>query len=210
LRGNEILPDALAQQSIACDVANGIKKCLLIVWLCDEGGLLERPRQIGPLGGRHENERDLPFDERLGHTEALAADHINVEQGAIETVIEMPIGFGQRTQRIGNLVPLGLKDRLQIQSDHRIVFQDQNAHAKPLLAGPAGQLPEPKSLLESGNFVPAWKQPVHGPRVPEIGSAHRRFEKSGLTPCGLRNAADRAPPLEISLIHSYLMINLVA
>ena len=93
-------------------------------------------------------------------------------------------------------MPLGLEDRLQIQSDHRIVFQDQNAHAKPLLAGPAGQLPEPKSLLESGNFVPAWKQPVHGPRVPEIGSAHRKFENSGLTPCGLRNAADRAPPLE--------------
>ena len=73
-----------------------------------------------------------------------------------------------------------------------------------------GQRPELKSLLEYRNFVPAEKQPVHGPGVPEIDPAHRKFEKSGLMQCRLRNADDQALRLETGPIRSYLMINLVA
>ena len=163
------------------------------------------------LGGRHENERDLPFDERLGHAEALAADHIDVEQARNRNRHRdadrlRTENSAHRRTSCPSASRIACRSKAIIGSSSRIRMRTPN----PYSLAQQDQLPEPKSLLESGNFVPAWKQPVHGPRVPEIGSAHRKFENSGLTPCGLRNAADRAPPLETGPPHSYLMINLVA
>jgi hypothetical protein len=58
---------------------HGFEKRPLLERLRDKGGLPKGLRQVGGLGGRYEDERDLAFDESLGHAETLAANHVDIE-----------------------------------------------------------------------------------------------------------------------------------
>jgi hypothetical protein len=69
------------------------------------------------------------------------------------------------------------EDRLQVESDGRIVFQDQNTHARTPSFGPsAGPTLALDTSREVGTIVPTWSQPVRPATVPGLTKSIHDFQ----------------------------------
>lgn len=80
--------------------------------LRDERRLPESMGQIGWMRGRHKGKGDLPFYESLRDPEAFAADHVDIEEGIVESVPEMLVGIAERFEYSDDLMPFVFEDRL--------------------------------------------------------------------------------------------------
>ena len=112
----------MAGQGPQGNIPYGLKQGALLERLCDERGLPKGFGHIGRLRGRHEGKGNVPLQKSRSDTEAFAADHVDIQQSAVDAVVQMPVGFKKGADDGDDLVPLILEDRLQIERNRRIVF----------------------------------------------------------------------------------------
>ncbi len=112
----------MAAQGSHGNISHGPDQRTLLERLRDEGSLTEGSGHVRRPRGRHEGKGYMPLQKSLGDPEALAADNIDIQQSAVEAIVQMRIGFQEGADDTYDFVPLILEDRLQIKCNRRIIF----------------------------------------------------------------------------------------
>ncbi|MCB8821661.1 hypothetical protein [Microvirga rosea] len=89
----------------------------------------EYPWNISREGSGHEGKRDAPLEQIGSDPEAFPIRDVDIQQGAIERILQMLPDRSDRTINPDDFMGIVLKNCLKIQRDKGIILQNQNTQA---------------------------------------------------------------------------------